>query len=315
MLPPPVEVVVDARVDPVHPVGIINPMKIEFANKHILVTGGSSGIGLAVAKRAAALGANVTIIGRRVNVLEQARSEIESVRTTKTFVNPISVDVSNEQEITKALSDLVTVYSLPDVVVNCAGITHPGEFQFVSTDIFRWNMDINYFGTLYVLKALVPGMIMRGSGSIANISSGVGLFNIYGYTAYGASKYAVNGLSEALRMELKPHGIHVSLVIPADTQTPQLAYELQYKPEVTQKITKVAGLMEPEKVAVEILNGIARRKYLILPGGEIKFLYGLLRVLGRTLFYAYFDGLVRRTLKDLSSRKSDISGEHKDSPD
>jgi len=307
--------VADAQEDHVHPVGIINRMKIEYSNKHILVTGGSSGIGLAVAKRAAALGANVSILSRRKEILDQARSEIETIRSANTFVNPISVDVSNETDVTDALTRLVAGYGLPDVVINCAGITHPGEFHLVSSEIFRWNMNINYFGTLYVLKALVPGMIARGSGAIANVSSGVGLFNIYGYTAYGASKYAVNGLSEALRMELRPHGIQVSLVIPADTQTPQLAYELQYKPEVTRRITKVAGLMEPQKVAEEILDGIARGKYLILPGSETKFLYALLRIFGRSLFYAYFDGLVRRTLHEMASSKGDFSGEHKGTPD
>ena len=174
-------------------------------------------------------------------------------------------------------------------------------------------MDVNYYGTVHSVMAFLP--LMEPGAFITNISSTVGFLGVYGYTAYGASKYAVNGLSEALRMELKPHRIQVSLVIPADTQTPQLAYELQYKPEVTRRITKVAGLMEPQKVAEEILDGIARGKYLILPGSETKFLYALLRIFGRSLFYAYFDGLVRRTLHEMASSKEDISGEHKGTPD
>ncbi|HWR65741.1 MAG TPA: SDR family oxidoreductase [Bellilinea sp.] len=272
-------------------------MKKNYANQHILITGGSSGIGLACAKRAAFLGANVTILGRRVDVLEQAAAEIQAARTADTFVQVISADVSQEKVVRAALCGLIDDRGLPDVVINCAGITHPGEFTELSTEIFHWNMDTNYFGTVYILKTLVPGMIQRGSGQIVNISSIAGIFNIYGYSAYGASKYAINGLSEALRMELKPHGISVSLVIPADTNTPQLTYELQYKPEITKKISQVAGLLQPEQVAREIFDQAARGKYLILPGSDTKFLYALLQLLGRSLFYTYFDGLVSKALK------------------
>jgi len=272
-------------------------MKINYANRHILITGGSSGIGLACAKRAAFLGANVTILGRRVDVLEQAAAEIQAARTADTFVQVISADVSQEEVVRAALCGLMDDRGLPDVVINCAGVTQPGEFTELSTEMFHWNMDINYFGTVYVLKTLVPGMIQRGSGQIINVSSAVGLFNVYGYTAYGASKFAVNGLSEALRMELKPRGIQVITVIPPDTDTPQLAYEMQYKPEITKQITAVAGLLKPEQVAREIFQGASVGRYIIYPGTTAKFLYLALRLIGHRGFYTYFDSLVSKALK------------------
>ena len=290
-------------------------MKNSYVNKHVLVTGGSSGIGLAVAKLAASQGANITILGRRLEVLEQAQQEIQKARSADTFVQILSADVSQETEIHQALSGLIAERGLPDVVVNCAGVTHPGAFHELSTDIFRWNMDINYFGTVYVLKTLVPGMIQRRSGSIINISSGAGLFVFYGYSAYGASKSAVNGLSEALRMEMKPYGIQVSLVLPADTDTPQLAYENQFKPEITRMINQVGGLMQPEQVAKEILEQAARGKYLILPGNDIKFLYVLLRIFGRGAFYAYFDGLVRRAFKHSAEAEPALGRQDQSGPD
>lgn len=272
-------------------------MRINYANQHILVTGGSSGIGLACAKRAAFLGANVTILGRRVDVLEQAAAEIQAARTADTFVQVISADVSQEEVVRIALCGLIDDRGLPDMVINSAGVTHPGEFTNISTDIFHWNMDINYFGTVNVLKTLVPGMIQRRSGKIINISSGAGLFVYYGYTAYGAAKSAVNGLSEGLRMELKPYGVQVSVVISGDTNTPQLEYENKYKPDITRAINQVGGLLQPEQVAREIFDQASRGKYLILTGSDIKFLYVLLRVFGRTPFYAYFDSLVSKALK------------------
>lgn len=286
-----------------------------YLNKHVLVTGGSSGIGLAVAKHAASLGANISIIGRRVDALDNAQQEILQARTGETFVEIISADVSQEDEITAALQKLFLERDLPDVVVNCAGITHPGEFINLSTDIFRWNMDINYFGTLYVLKALVPGMIRRGSGVIANISSGVGILNYYGYSAYGASKQAINGLTEALRMELKPLGIQVSLIIPGDTNTPQLEYENKYKPAATREINKLGGLMKPDAVAKEILSGIAKGHYLILPGGDIKFLYTALRIFGKSLFNRYLDSIVSKTLKTVPPGEYHLGGQDQSGPD
>lgn len=290
-------------------------MKYNYANKHVLVTGGSSGIGLAVAKYAASLGANVTILARRTGPLEDAAESILKQRTADTFVQVLAADVSSEEDVQSVLCGLVNDRGLPDLVVNCAGVTHPGEFVNVTTDLIRWNMEINFFGTVYVLKALVPGMIRRKSGMIINISSGVGIYNFYGYSAYGASKYAIVGLSEALRMELKPHGIQVSLAIPGDTQTPQLEYELKYKPEITKKITAVGGLMQPEQVAHEVLNQAGRGKYLIMPGGDIKFLYGLLRVFGRTTFNSYFDSLVRKALKREPLPEPEFGCEDKTDPD
>ncbi len=286
-----------------------------YLNKHVLVTGGSSGIGLAVAKHAASLGANISIIGRRTEVLETAKQEILAKRSADTFVDAISADVSDEEEITNALHTLTLERNLPDVVINCAGVTHPGEFVNLSTELFRWNMNINYFGTLYVLKALVPDMIRRGTGAIANISSGVGILNFYGYSAYGASKQAINGLTEALRMELKPHGVQVSLIIPGDTNTPQLEYENKYKPAATREINKLGGLMKPEDAAVEILSGIARGKYLILPGGDIKMLYAMLRVLGKSLFNAYLDSIVRKTLKSVPPGENHFGSQNQSGPD
>ncbi len=119
-------------------------------------------------------------------------------------------------------------------------------------------MAVNYFGTLHVVKTVLPGMLARGSGHIVTISSLAGVVGVFGYTAYGASKYAVRGFSDALRAELKPQGIGVSIVYPPDTDTPQLAYEKLYKPPETKAITEVGGMIPAEKVAQAIVHGVAR---------------------------------------------------------
>ena len=157
-------------------------------------------------------------------------------------------------------------------------------------------IEVDYFGTVYAIQAVLPGMIARGTGAIVNISSVVGYLNIYGYSAYGAAKYAVTGLSDALRMELKPKGIQVSLVYPPDTDTPQLAFEQPYKPAATKILSGGSGEEKPENVAAEILAGIARKKYVIVPGFSNKLVYLGVRVLGRGTVYAVMDRLIRPAL-------------------
>jgi 3-dehydrosphinganine reductase len=134
-------------------------------------------------------------------------------------------------------------------------------------------------------------MIERKSGYIVNISSMAGFLGVFGYTAYGASKYAVRGFSDALRAEMKPHGIGVSVVFPPDTDTPQLSYEKQFKPAETKELTGSGGMMDPERVAKIILSGIERGKYLILPGIENKIIYRLSGILVNTV-YPVMDWLI-----------------------
>jgi 3-dehydrosphinganine reductase len=177
-------------------------------------------------------------------------------------------------------------------VFNSAGVTRPGYVEELDYKVFRTMMDINYFGTVYVVKALLPGMIARGSGHIVNISSGAGFIGLFGYSAYGASKYAVRGFSDVLRVELKPCGIRLSVVFPPDTDTPQLAYEQQYKPHETQALTGNAKVMSADKVAQVILRGVQRGKYVIVPGGDTLLFYHATNLLGNGI-YPIMDMLVK----------------------
>jgi 3-dehydrosphinganine reductase len=157
------------------------------------------------------------------------------------------------------------------LLVNSAGVTEPGYFQDQEINIFRWMMEVNYFGTVYMTKEVIPTMIDRRSGYIVNIASFVGYFGGFGYTAYGASKFAVRGFTEGLRQEMKPFGIGVTVVYPSDTDTPQLAYENKFKPVETKALANFTGAMAPEKVAEIVLRGIERGQYTIFSAFEEKF--------------------------------------------
>lgn len=270
----------------------------DWKGKVALVTGGSSGIGLATARLLAANGAHVWLAARDQIRLESALREVESACSSSTQqCGMISVDLSVQAEVDATVSKIVQSVGIPDVVINSAGVAHPGYIQDLPVEIFRWMMETNYFATVYVTKAVLPGMIERRSGHIINISSLAGFLGVFGYTAYGASKFAVTGFSESLRAELKPHGIRVSVVFPPDTDTPQLAYENQYKPSETKAISGAAQALSAEKVAQAILHQAARGHYLIFPGLEARLIYLLSTKLPKSLVFAVIDWLASQGRK------------------
>jgi 3-dehydrosphinganine reductase len=264
-----------------------------------LLTGGSSGIGLALAKKLAAQGAHVWILARDPARLKAACEEIRAARRDpQQQVGAITADVADDAQVRAALEAFAGKTGVPDLLVNCAGITRPGYFTELDIDIFRSMMEVNYFGTLNVIKALLPGMIQRKSGHIVNVSSLAGMFAVYGYSAYGPSKFAIRGLTDSLRYELKEHNIGVSLVFPPDTQTPQLEFEAPYKPPILVELDKGNKILTADAVADSILKGIARDRYIITPGFDSSLYFQLTNFFG--LVYPVMDIMVaqaRRVLR------------------
>ncbi len=270
---------------------------MDFNGKLALITGGSSGIGLAVAKKLAASGANTWILGRNPERLAQA---LEAVRAAQRSPDQrsgcLAADVSIPEQMANAVQELEATAGVADVLVTSAGTAHPGYVEELDLAIFREMIDIDYMGTVYAVKAVLPGMLRRGSGAIVTISSVAGFLGTFGYTAYGAAKYAVRGFSDTLRAELKPRGIQVSIVFPPDTDTPQLAYENQFKPFETRELAGNIKAMSADAVAEAILKGVARGKYTIIPGFESKFYYRLTGIVG-DLTYPIMDWMIGDALK------------------
>jgi 3-dehydrosphinganine reductase len=274
-----------------------------YSNKLTLITGGSSGIGLALANLIAVEGGDVAILARRENLLADAEKEISQHRISpdqKIFT--IAADIAYEEQVSEVLSKFKAEKGLPDIIINSAGVAHPGKFTTMKPEIYHWMMDVNYFGTVNVLRSFVPEMEQRRSGTIVNISSMAGILGVYGYSAYGASKFAVTGFTDVLRSELKPYNVQVSIVFPPDTDTPQLKYESQFKPFITKEVAGSASLMSAEEVAKEILKAVARGKYMIIPGSEGKILYIAKNLLGRAM-YPVMDMLVYSAIKKLKFGK------------
>jgi 3-dehydrosphinganine reductase len=269
-------------------------MKNYFLDKNIIITGGSSGIGFALAKECIDFGAKVWILGRDENKLQQAKLNINS-----DSLNIIAADVTKLDQLQIAFDHFEKNNLIVDYLINSAGVTHPGEFEKLDINIFQWMMDINYFGTVYMIKTFLP--LMKTGSTIVNISSMAAIMGVYGYTAYGASKYAVRGFSDTLRSELKIKGINVSIVYPPDTETPQLDYDNQYKPAITKELSSNAGLLTADKVAHSIIIGIKRKQYMIFPGLEGNILYFATNILGG-LTYPIMDIFVSSAIKKINNQ-------------
>ncbi len=256
---------------------------MNYQGKNILISGGSSGIGFAIAKKFVQTGANVTILARRQALLEQASHELKALCTSPDQkIHTLSADVSHFEALQKTYKKADTNF---DILVNCAGIAYPGEFEKLDPAIFAEVMQVNYLGTVYLTKLVVPAMMQKRTGYVVNISSLAALIGIYGYTAYASSKYAVRGFSRCLRSELKAYGIDVSVVFPPDTDTPQLAFEHSIIPDITRKINSSGSVMSPDKVAEAVLRGMQRKQFSIVPGWEGKLLYALPSVFGRYFYH------------------------------
>ncbi|HEX2979635.1 MAG TPA: SDR family oxidoreductase [Anaerolineaceae bacterium] len=279
-------------------------MEITNQNKIALITGGSSGIGLAIAEKLASQGAHVWILGRSPDRLASAMARLEAKRySANQTLCSLAADVSDLQQVNHAVAEVEARSGTLDLLVNSAGIAYPGYFETLDPKVFRDTIEINYLGTVYATKAVIPGMMRRGSGHIVNISSMAGLIGVYGYTAYGGSKYAVRGFSDVLRAEMKPYGVRVSIAFPPDTDTPQLAFENQIKPPETRAIAGSASIMQPEVVAEAILKGVRRNQYMIIPNLEGKLIYHAGNLLGN-LIYPVMDLLVAQ------ARQNQKNGRH-----
>ena len=271
--------------------------KRTFADKSVLITGGSSGIGLALARQLVVQGAHVCLLARDVQKLENARQQLETLRVNaQQRIAVLAADVSDNASLSPVLSNWIAADGVPDILINSAGVARPGYFEELTEEIFRWMMDVNYHGTVNTIRCVLPGMIARKSGQIINFSSIAGVIGVFGYTAYGGSKYAVRGFSDALRAEMKPKGIRVSIVFPPDTDTPQLAWEDQFKPFETRSISGTAKPISADKVAAAVLKAAARGKYAIAPGFEAGYMYFAGTRLGG-LIYPIMDAMVRSAQK------------------
>lgn len=216
----------------------------DMINKVVLITGGSSGIGKALAAEYVKLGAHVVIGARREEVLRNTAEELKNRAVRRDQVVDYRVlDVGERESVERFVAYVIGKFKVIDVLVNSAGFALCKEFGDTVMEDIESQSESNFLGTARMVKAVAPHMIERKTGRIVNIASMAGILGVYGYTGYGPSKFAVVGFSDVLRVELGQYGIGVSLVLPPDTDTPSYHHENLTKPLVTHKISGTVKLM------------------------------------------------------------------------
>ncbi len=237
-----------------------------FSGHTAFLFGASSGIGLAAAIRLARSGARPVLFARDENRLHAARQAVAEYAPNgmnAVFSHPL--DVTDPRAVDRVCATCVERYGAPDLLINCAGQSLPGRFEDISYERFDHVLKVNLYGSRNTIAALLPAMKKKG-GHIVNTSSIAGFIGVYGFTAYSAGKFALIGFSEALRSELKSHNITVSVLCPPDTDTPGLHRENRTKPPETAAVSTGAKRLTADEVARDLLAGIRKNRFLIIPG-------------------------------------------------
>jgi 3-dehydrosphinganine reductase len=268
-----------------------------FYGKKALITGGSSGIGLALARQLTTRGAGVWLVARDEAKLESACKELKAaVVDPEQIIGFSKANISVESQARHAAEQAAKGLGPLDLLINNAGTSHPGYFLEMDVKIFHETMETNYFGTLNMTRAVVPEMIRRGKGHIVNVSSAAAYLAVLGYSSYAPTKCAVRGLSDVLRSELKPLGIRVTVAMPPDTDTPSLAKEKKLRPRELDILSSSSSVYPPGAVARDILSGVEHNRYIVITGFEMTLFYWLTNIFG-PLQYPIIDLIVADAIR------------------
>ena len=233
---------------------------MNFKGKTVVVTGASSGIGMALALEFGNLGANVVICARNGNKLKELADIIECKGSQSAWC---VADVSKEEDCRRLIETAVTRFGRIDVLICNAGISMRALFDDVDISVLHRLMDVNFWGTVYCSKYALPH-IQKSRGSIVGVSSVAGIHGLPGRTGYSASKYAMTGFLETVRIENLKKGVHVMIACPGFTASnvrfAALTADGSSQGETPREEDK---MMTAEEAAHRIIRGIACRKRFI----------------------------------------------------
>ena len=189
---------------------------MNFKNKVIVITGASSGIGAAAAEQFAKKGANIVLIARRKDKLEEVEKKL-SKYSIKTLVQVC--DVSDKEQVKQMSEKVIDVFSRIDILVNNAGFVIYGKVEELSIEDIESQMQTNYFGMINCTKYFLPHFLKQNSGHMVNVASVGGSFGVPGIASYCATKFAMLGFSEGLHHELHGTNVGITVVSPIMVRT------------------------------------------------------------------------------------------------
>ena len=238
-----------------------------FKDKVMIVTGASSGIGLATARLFASYGSKVVMAARSIEKLEQLKNEMSEPAN----VLCVKTDVSKEEDCKNLVEETVKTFGRIDVLVNNAGISMRARFLDLDLDVIKRLMDTNFWGTVYCTKYALP-YLLESKGSVVGVISTAGYLGLPGRTGYSASKFAIRGFLDTLRVEHRYEGLHVMVFAPGFTAS-NIRNVALLADGSQQGMTprNEEKMMTAERVAQRMAHGLRFRKneMLLTPVGKI----------------------------------------------
>jgi short-subunit dehydrogenase len=249
-------------------------------NKTVIITGSSSGIGLACAHVFHNRGAKVVLAARNYNVIKEIETVFNSLRNDSALA--IRTDVTIESDCKNLIDKTVKTFDGIDVLINNAGLSMRANFSDVDLIVLKKLMDVNFWGAVFCTKYALPYLI-ENKGTLAGVSSVAGLHGLPGRTGYSASKYAMQGFMDAIRIENLKKGLHVMEIIPGfvatNVRNTALIADGSAQGESPREEEK---MMTPEELAIKIVRGIEKRKRRLTTSYEGK-LTPLIKLLSPSL--------------------------------
>jgi dehydrogenase/reductase SDR family protein 7B len=237
-------------------------------DKVVIITGGSSGIGKALAEVFGQMGSKILITGRNANDLSVA---VDELRKKGIDIHGFASDVSQEEDNRNMATEALRLFGRIDILINNAGITMRALFEDVDMDVIRKVMDINFYGVLYATKYCLPE-ILRNGGSVIGISSIAGYRGLPGRTGYSSSKFALNGFLEVLRTEMLKKGVHVMTACPGFTTSNIRKRSLTKDGSLQGDSPRdEAKMMSAEECAQHIYRATIKRKNILILTTQGKF--------------------------------------------
>ena len=270
---------------PTRPRSEIGPkMSAHFQDKVVIVTGASSGIGLETALAFARAGARVVLAARTQVALQEV---VDAHPDLRDHLRVVPADVTKDEDVRRLVATTIAQLDRVDILINNAGIGMRADIADAPLDDAHSLMEVNFFGPLRCIQAVLPHMRQQGAGQIVNVGSILSIVVSPRNGVYSASKFALLAMSDALRMELHGTGIEVISVLPAYTDTP--FFEKMYRYGNAARMSPFKG-QHPAQVARAILRGCARHKRQVVLTDSSRIAIGLRRVSPRLL-----DFIVRQT--------------------
>jgi NAD(P)-dependent dehydrogenase (short-subunit alcohol dehydrogenase family) len=224
---------------------------IELTSKVVVITGGASGIGAASCRAFAAGGARVAVVDRNRQGSDAVAAEIGGVA--------FECDVSDETAVNQMVADVEQQLGPVDILFNNAGVATGADILSTPPDVWNDQWAINVMAHVYGVRAVLPGMLARGSGYLVHTASMAGFLTTHGNVLYATTKHAVVGLAEWLSITYHHRGIRVSLVAPLGVRTPMLAAA---DPALAAMV--LGPIKEPEEVADSVVEAVRTERFLVL---------------------------------------------------